>query len=130
VDLAAASLSEILLPDQPLQPVYHLENPTRQGWQETITTLTNELGIDRGCIVPLEEWLDLVGSGPEAEAGNPARNLVEFLRSDFTKMSCGDLVLDTTLARRASSTLRRMGPVGLGTLRGYVAYWRSIKVLE
>lgn len=130
MNLASVTLSEILLPDLPLRPVYHLENATRQGWQETVTALANELGTEGGSVVPLQDWLELVDSGPEAEAGNPAKSLVEFLRRDFAKMSCGDLVLDTTVARNCSPTLRKMGPVGADTLKAYVAYWRSIKVLE
>ena len=86
--------------------------------------------MERESIIPIQDWLELVDSGPEVEKGNPAKNLVEFLRNDFTKMSCGDLVLDTSVARNSSPTLRKMGPVGSATVRAYVAYWRSINVLE
>lgn len=95
-----------------------------------VMTLTSDMAMDDASIVPMQDWFDLISSAPETEPDLPARNLVGFLQCDFTRMSCGSLVLDTAVARSLSPTLRKMGPVGEDTLGAYVEYWRSIKVLE
>lgn len=61
VDLAATSLSEILLTHHPLNLIYHLENPVRQSWHEILTTLASQLGISREFL-PFDKWLDRVGA--------------------------------------------------------------------
>jgi hypothetical protein len=93
-----------------------------------VLALTNELHIDASDIIPLETWLDLVASA--SDENNPAQNLTSFFRTEFQKMSSGEIVLDTSVSRSVSATLRRMGPVGEEYLRAYVAYWRSIGFLK
>ena len=61
---------------------------------------------------------------------NPAYHLVEFFATDFRRMACGSVVLDTRLASEASSTLRDFASVAGDVaardqiLERYVGYWR------
>lgn len=61
---------------------------------------------------------------------NPAKNLAEFFATDFRRMACGSVVLDTRLACEASSNLRAFariaGDVAVRKeiLERYVGYWR------
>lgn len=128
VDSAAQALREILFHREPLQLVYHLENPVRQSWEHAVNLLSKELQIPSSSIVPLDRWLDHVASAPGPE--NPAANLIHFLRSDFRKMSCGSVILDTSASRSVSRTMAYMDPVGDDSVRAYVNYWKSIKLLK
>ncbi|ORY66160.1 uncharacterized protein BCR38DRAFT_511934 [Pseudomassariella vexata] len=111
-----------------LRGIYHLENPVRQSWEEVVRLMSSELQIPSSSIIPLERWLDLVAStsGPD----NPAANLINFLRNDFVQMSCGSIVLDTSISWSVCSTMANMGPVGDETVRAYISYWRRIKLLK
>ncbi|KAL9095877.1 MAG: hypothetical protein Q9165_001874 [Trypethelium subeluteriae] len=128
VDAAAKALSEILFDHRPLQLVYHLENPVRQGWEEAVKLISRELNIPNSSIIPLQRWLDLVASAPGLD--NPASSLINFLRNDFLKMSCGSMVLDTSSSRSVSSTMANMGPVEEHTIKAYLSYWSRIKLLK
>ncbi|KAJ5598871.1 NRPS-like enzyme [Penicillium hordei] len=128
VDSAAQALSEILFHRDPLQLVYHLENPTRQSWEHTVTLLSKELQIPSSSIVALDQWLDHIQSAPGPD--NPAASLIQFLRNDFLKMSCGSVILDTTSSRSVSQTMAHMDQVGDDYIRAYVNYWKSIKLLQ
>ena len=90
--------------------------------------ISRELQIPSPSIIPLEDWLDLVASAPGP--GNPAASLIQFLRNDFLKMSCGSVVLDTFISRNVSLTMANMGPVGDNAIRLYISYWRKIKLLK
>lgn len=90
--------------------------------------MSRELQIPSSSIIPLERWLDLVASVPGP--GNPAASLIQFLRNDFLKMSCGSVVLDTSISRNVSSTMANMGPVGENAIRAYISYWRRMKLLK
>ncbi|KAI1499965.1 hypothetical protein F5X99DRAFT_430167 [Biscogniauxia marginata] len=128
VDSAASSLAEIIFDSRPLHLVYHLENPIRQGWQDVVWMMLKELDIPSNSIIPFQKWLHIVALTPET--GNPARKLINFLEAEFSKMSCGSLLLDTSVSRSVSPTLRKIGPVGADDIKAYVAYWRSVKILE
>ncbi|KAK1657132.1 hypothetical protein BDP55DRAFT_737654 [Colletotrichum godetiae] len=128
VDLAAEALAEILFHQEPPCSVYHLENPVRQSWEEMVRLLSEELRISRSSIVSLETWLNLVETMPGP--GNPAAGLVQFLREDFAKMSCGSVVLDTSNSRKASSTIANMTSVRESSISAYISYWKSIKLLS
>ncbi|EPS34779.1 hypothetical protein PDE_09743 [Penicillium oxalicum 114-2] len=104
VDSAAQALSEILFHGEPLRLVYNLENPTRQSWEHAVALLSRELQIPASSIVPLDQWLDHVASAPGPE--NPAANVIDFLKRDFSKMSCGSVVLDTSGHSRESEVVR------------------------
>ena len=90
--------------------------------------MSRELQIPSSSIIPLQRWLDLVASAPGP--GNPAASLTQFLRNDFLKMSCGSVVLDTSISRNVSSTMANMGPVGENSIRAYISYWRRMKLLK
>lgn len=90
--------------------------------------MSKELQIPSSSIIPLEGWLDLVASTPGS--GNPAASLVQFLRNDFLKMSCGSVVLDTSISRNVSSTMANIGPVGENSIKAYISYWRRIGLLK
>lgn len=105
-----------------------MENPVRQSWQEMVGSIAREVGVSTKSIVPFEEWLDAVVSFPEE--GNPARKLAGFFRKEFCKMSCGGVILDTSVSRSVSSTMRKMRPVGDDQVKAYLQYWRSIGLLK
>ena len=90
--------------------------------------MSRELHIPSSSIIPLEHWLESVASAPGLE--NPAASLLQFLRNDFLKMSCGSVVLDTSNSRNASSTMVNMGSVSENAIRAYISYWRRIKIIE
>ncbi|KAK9414371.1 putative Carrier domain-containing protein [Seiridium unicorne] len=125
VDLAAKAISEIIFSRQPLRPVYHLENPTRQNWEDVIGLLSKELQIPSSSIIPVDDWLSLVESTGEYK--NPARGLAHFLAEDFIKMSCGSVVLDTTNSRSISPTIAGNKSVPEEGIKAYISYWRKIK---
>ena len=66
---------------------------------------------------------------------NPAYNLAEFFATDFRRMACGSVVLDTHLAFEASSSLRDFsslaGDVAVRDkiLDRYIGYWRRCSYL-
>jgi hypothetical protein len=93
-----------------------------------VRNLTTELDIPGESIVPFEKWLDVVASFPEED--NPVRKLSDFLGKEFRKMSCGEIILDTSVSRSVSSTMRKMGPVKVEEIRAYLRYWRSIAILK
>ncbi|CAG7993912.1 unnamed protein product [Penicillium salamii] len=128
VDSAARAVSEIIFQDKKLELVYHLENPVRQSWRHVAALLSRELEIPNSSVIPLDQWLAHISSvsGPE----NPAASLVDFLKEDFLKMSCGSVILDTSASRNASQTIACMGPVGDDSIQAYVRYWKSINLLR
>ena len=60
---------------------------------------------------------------------NPAYNLLEFFATDFRRMACGSVVLETHLALEASPTLRdfvriaRVATTRDQILDRYIGYW-------
>lgn len=98
--------------------VYHLINPTSVTWQQDILPAVQDLlGIDK--VVPLSDWIELVGSRPALDAGtnattNPAAKIVPFyesllLRRDETLADAPKYQTEQT--QKSSSTLREIGPV-------------------
>lgn len=135
VDDMAGTLVDIL--EQPkdvrLHPVYHIENPVRQPWVDVITTLADALEIPE--VIPFGDWVRRVREWPVkadngADGANPAYLLTEFLDDNFTRMSCGGLLMGTANAREHSPTLARVGPVSEATTRLYVSKWREMGFLK
>lgn len=62
---------------------------------------------------------------------NPAYNLAEFFATDFIRMACGSIVLETRLACEASASLREFSSVASDVavrdeiLERYVGFWRG-----
>lgn len=135
VDEMAGTLVDILLQpgDVRLHPVYHIENPVRQPWADMIATLAEVLDIPE--VIPFGEWVRRVREWPVksdngADGANPAYLLTDFLDDNFTRMSCGGLLMGTANAREHSPTLARVGPVSEATTRLYVSKWREMGFME
>ncbi|KAG8168897.1 hypothetical protein KVR01_001646 [Diaporthe batatas] len=134
VDLVASAIGELLLMRQEdgaavnevgKNLFYHIDNPARQPWAETIASLASALGMSEDSIVPYQQWLNRVRRFRGSVSDNPAMQLEEFFIHYFVPMSCGGLVLDTTRTMVHSRTFREMGPVSSNFVAQYVASWRQ-----
>nr|QNC49737.1 Hfaza1A [Hypoxylon fragiforme] len=126
VNDVAGTLADLLLNDNVPHPVYHIENPVRQPWKETIPVLADALGIPRDRIIPYNEWIQRVRYFPgKAEWDNPAWLLVDFLEYDFERMSCGGVLLGTEKTLSHSATFRGVGPVSPDVVHKYVHAWKE-----
>lgn len=131
----AGTLMDILLQPEGvrLHPIYHIENPVRQPWADMIATLAGALDIPD--VIPFGEWVRRVREWPVkadngADGANPAYLLTDFLDDNFTRMSCGGLLMGTANAREHSPTLARVGPVSEATTGLYVSKWREMGFLK
>lgn len=79
-------------------------------------------------LIPFREWVDRVRIAPQRN--NPAATLLEFLDSNYLRMSCGGLVLDTGKTLEHSKTLRAVGPVSEEVVRKYIHIWKEIGFLN
>ncbi|KAL2810527.1 hypothetical protein BJX63DRAFT_434174 [Aspergillus granulosus] len=129
VNDVAAALGDLLLADNTPYPIYHIDNPVRQPWREMIPVLGQSLGVPRDRIIPFADWVQRVRSFAGSEVDNPAIRLIEFLDSNFLRMSCGGLLLETTKAREHSRTLAQEGPVSEDVARRYVKAWKEMGFL-
>ncbi|KAJ5910075.1 Polyketide synthase [Penicillium tannophilum] len=128
VNDVAAGLGELLLQDSSPYPIYHIDNPVRQPWSEMSPVLANSIGAE---LIPFQEWVERVRSYPgSVEKENPAMKLIDFFDHDYTRMSCGGLLLDTTLACKHSKTLRNVGPVEASVAQKYVDAWKAAGFLK
>ena len=132
VDLVAASLSDLLFQSTSIpDPVYHIDNPVRQPWRSMISLWATALDVPQCNIIPFDEWVRRVRHFPgSVEKDNPAYKLVDFLDSNFLRMSCGGLLLDTTRAKAHSSTLAAVGPVSDEVALEYIQYWKKVGFLS
>ncbi|CAG7970570.1 unnamed protein product [Penicillium salamii] len=127
-DVAAAVCDLLVHHSSPSYPVYHIDNPVRQPWCDVVSVLAEAIGVD---VVPFQQWLQRVRSCPSSVAfENPAAKLIEFFEQDYTRMSCGGLLLDTTLACEHSESLRSVGPVSPDLVRKYIEAWKTAGVLK
>jgi len=111
VNDVAATLGDLLLVDNSPYPIYHIDNPVRQPWRDSIP-VANGLDIPRRNVIPFEEWVKRVRNFPgSVELDNPAAKMIVFLDSNSIRMSCGGLLLDTVKTREHSKTLANVGPV-------------------
>ncbi|GAB1312815.1 fusarubin cluster-polyketide synthase [Madurella fahalii] len=124
VNQVAAVLSDLVLDSNTPNPhpVYHVENPVGQPWREMNAVLADALGIPN--LIPFEEWVERVRTAPAKN--NPAATLLEFLDSNYLRMSCGGLVLDVKHSLEHSKTLKTVGPVSEEVVRKYIHIWREI----
>lgn len=130
VDDVSATLGELLISDTKPYPIYHIENPSRQPWQEMAKTLAEALDIPHEGIIPWDNWLERVQSCSAPINNNPAKQLLEFFSHNFIRMSCGGLILDTSKTRKHSVTLRQRGPVESALVRKYISAWKAMGFLE
>ncbi|KAK5989545.1 Non-reducing polyketide synthase fsr1 [Cladobotryum mycophilum] len=122
----AGTLSDLVLSNRTPHPIYHIENPVGQPWREMNTILADALDI--GNLIPFEEWVERVRAAPQRN--NPASTLLEFLDSNYLRMSCGGLVLDVGKALEHSTTLSAVGPVSEDVARKYIHIWKEIGFLN
>lgn len=116
-----------------IYPVYHVDNPIGQSWEEMARLLAKELGIPNrhGSMVPFKEWVRRVRRSPlSMETDNPALRLIDFLDSNFQHMSCGGLILDTAKTRKHSATLAALRPVSDEVAKRYVRAWKDTGFLN
>lgn len=122
----AGTLSDLVLSDRTPYPIYHVENPVGQPWREMNAILADALSIPN--LVPFEEWVQRVRGAPQRN--NPASTLLDFLDSNYIRMSCGGLVLDTKRTLEHSKTLAAVGPVSEEVARKYIHVWKEIGFLN
>ena len=122
----AGTLSDLVLSDRAPHPIYHIDNPVGQPWREMNAILADALNIPN--LIPFEDWIQRVREAPERN--NPAATLLDFLSSNYGRMSCGGLVLDTKKTLEHSKTLAAVGPVSEAVARKYISTWKEIGVLN
>lgn len=122
----AGALSDLVLSDRTPCPIYHIENPVGQPWREVNAILADALNIPN--LIPFEEWVERVRAAPQHN--NPAATLLDFLGSNYLRMSCGGLVLDVEKTLKHSKTLAAVGPVSEEVVRKYIHIWKEIGFLS
>ncbi|KAJ5634594.1 type I iterative polyketide synthase [Penicillium herquei] len=125
VNDVAAALGELLLSESATDLIYHIDNPSRQTWQEIISILARALGLGQESIVPFSQWVDRVRGFRGSTTDNPALQLIDFFDYYFVPMSCGGLILDTTKSLQYSKTLRDQGPINEDLMMKYIARWKE-----
>ncbi|MDI1486702.1 MAG: putative NRPS-like protein biosynthetic cluster [Ramalina farinacea] len=126
VDVAAETISDVLLSTAPAKAIYHLENPVRQSWHDVLQMIAPELGLSSAEFIPLASWLDRVRRMPDLASDKmPVKKLEDFFRRDFEHMACGSVVLDTKNTRDLSSTLRKLSHFPKELFGSYVRYWKA-----
>jgi hypothetical protein len=131
VDHAAHVLGDIVLHSDPLDPVYHIENPHRQNWSEILASLAVFLGLSSSELVHFDQWLECVtDEGTTSVVQYPAQKLLDFFRGDFTNLATGEVILGTENTCNISPMLKRTGPVGNDLLKKYISHWQSIGFLN
>jgi len=127
VDVVATTIVDLAMRDGDACPVYHIDNPVGQPWEEMVPLLMKELGIPiDGNIIPFKNWIRQVKRSPlSIEHDNPASRLVDFLENHFEHMSCGELILDTSKARDHSKTLAALGPIPEEVVKKYIRAWKT-----
>ncbi|KAL1881213.1 Type I Iterative PKS [Diaporthe australafricana] len=112
-------------------PVYHIDNPVGQPWQEMVPVLADALDIPRDRVIPFKDWVKLVRRAPlHTDLENPAARLIEFLDTSFERMSCGGLILDTAKSQEHSQTMAALGPVAADVAHKYVKSWKRMDFLQ
>ncbi|KAI9654283.1 MAG: Type I Iterative PKS [Alyxoria varia] len=125
VNDVAAALSDLVLSDRTPHAIYHIENPVGQPWREMNAILADALGIE--SLVPFDEWIERVRAAPQRN--NPAAMLLNFLGSNYLRMSCGGLVLGTCRTVKHSEALAAVGAVSEEMVRKYVHVWKEMGFL-
>ncbi|KAH8807195.1 putative NRPS-like enzyme [Xylogone sp. PMI_703] len=132
VDTTAEVLSDILLSAKlPSSPILHLENPVRQSWHDVSIILASSIGLQDSKFISYKEWIQRVISlGDGINADNPAYQLLEFFQNDFEHMASGNVIMDTSLSRRCSRTLRNADIVSEANIIACINYWKRIGFLK
>lgn len=134
MDLSAAVMADLVLNPSASHLVYHVDNPVGQPWSEMNRLLARALGIPESTdLIPLKEWIRRVRASPLVpETENPAARpgMPEWLDTNFERMACGGLILDTEQAQAHSNTMAKdVGPVSEEVMSKFVEYWRKVGFL-
>ncbi|PCH03970.1 Male sterility, NAD-binding [Penicillium occitanis (nom. inval.)] len=73
VDAVAGTLSDLISGDHRPYPIYHIDNPVRQQWRDTIPVLAEAMGIPSSNVIPFKDWVGMVRRFPGSEVDNPAQ---------------------------------------------------------
>ncbi|KAL2015183.1 hypothetical protein VTK56DRAFT_6090 [Thermocarpiscus australiensis] len=132
LDRVAGAMADLLLLDAAVRPhpVYHIDNPVRQPWEELLPVVGRELGVPPQNVVAFAQWVRRVRRFPGAVEDNPAARLIDFLDDNFVRMSCGGLLLETRNTCMHSPTLRAVGPVSEELVKRYVDWWKRAGFLQ
>ncbi|KAK2800875.1 fusarubin cluster-polyketide synthase [Onygenales sp. PD_10] len=117
----ASTISDLVLSNRDPHAIYHVENPVGQSWKEMNAILADALHIPN--LIPFEEWVERVRAAPQRN--NPASTLLDFLDSNYLRMSCGGLVLDVSHTLEHSKTLSAVGPHTIVWVEPRHAFWRA-----
>ena len=110
-------------------PVYHIDNPVGQPWEEMSSMLMASLGLPPDAKVSFSDWIKLVRGSSDSETENPAARLMGFLEPHFERMACGGIILDTQRASEHSKTMAVEGPVSAELVASYVSTWMKMGFL-
>ncbi|KAF4629229.1 hypothetical protein G7Y89_g8917 [Cudoniella acicularis] len=132
VDDVAETLVDILLREQQWYPIYHIDSPIRQRWEDMLPVLADALGIQHNNIMPFAEWVDCVRNPLSRikDNENPAKTLIDFLDNEYLRIGCGDVLLDTTKSREHSETLAGVRPVEDDLARKFIKFWKDTGFLR
>lgn len=125
-DIAGGIIEILTQPDHiELHAFYHMENPVRQPWENTIQIFSEVLRIP---VIPFSDWLQQVRQwmyphDNVASGANPAYTLVDFIQNHFTRISCGGLLMSTSNTVRHFPRLAKLGPISDSLLKQYIDRW-------
>lgn len=117
-------MSDLLLSSDPMDLIYHMENPVRQDWATVMNQVAKELGHRVPYFVELEEWTSLVRQSSSAGRDSGIEMLMHFLENEFQHMSDGSIVLDIRKTRRVSKSLRDVRSISVETITKYIGAWK------
>ncbi|KAK8055200.1 fusarubin cluster-polyketide synthase [Apiospora rasikravindrae] len=133
VNDVAASLADLALRNDQVgdsdvadYPIYHIDNPGGQSWRDINAVLSDALGVRHQ--IPFSEWVARVRATPRKD--NPASTLLEFLDSNYLRMSCGGLILDVRKTLSHAPSLSTVGPVSDEVIKKYITVWKEIGFLR
>lgn len=131
VDAVANTIVDLAMREGDAYPIYHVDNPVCQPWEEMVSLLVKELRIPKENVIPFSEWVRRVKRSPlREETENPALRVIDFLEKNFVRMSCGELILGTSRSKEHSSTLAELGPVSAEVARRYIRAWKEAGFLS
>jgi hypothetical protein len=127
-------MADLVLNPEASHPVYHVDNPIGQPWKDMNTVLARALDIPESNIIPFKDWVRKVRASPLVpETENPAARpgMPDWLETNFERMACGGLVLETEKVKEHSRTMKEeVGPVGEEVVGRFLDYWRRSKFLQ
>lgn len=134
VNRAAAVIAELLF-SSGFQPIYHMENPSRQSWRDILENLASILNSNNDKaqpqhsqplpIIPFATWLSRVQELGNDQEHNYALKVMPFLEHDFIRIASGVVILGMTNAKLDSPTLVNSAALDRKHLEEYCDYWRK-----